>query len=221
VTRVKICGITNKEDALLAVGLGAHALGFVFAESPRKVSPDQALEIISELPPFTTTVGVFVNQPAADVQSIARYCNLDAVQLHGDETVEYCRELQVKTIKAFRMRNYSEIEEWLFGENEYEAAALLEPSNNVAAYLVDAYVKGQHGGTGLHLNWELVRNLESSKPLILAGGLNPENVALAIRAVQPYAVDVSSGIELRAGKKDERKLREFMKVVSECGRLDM
>lgn len=215
-TRVKICGITNIEDALLAVELGAHALGFVFAESPRRVTPDRALDIIYELPPFVTTVGVFVNHPADDVQRIAQYCGLSAVQLHGDETIEYCRQLQIQAIKAFRMRNYTEIEEWLFKENEYEASTLLEPSKNVTAYLVDAYAKGQYGGTGLHLNWELVRDLRSRKPLILAGGLDPKNVALAIKVVKPYAVDVSSGVELQPGKKDKYKLREFMKVVCEC-----
>ncbi|MDP2211037.1 MAG: phosphoribosylanthranilate isomerase [Candidatus Aquicultor sp.] len=215
-TRVKICGITNKEDALLAVELGAHALGFVFADSPRRIEPDQALEVIDEVSPFVAKVGVFVNTPVGDVQRIADYCNLDAVQLHGDETPEYCGQLQVKTIKAFRMRNYTEIEEWLFREDEFEAETLLEPCKNVKAFLVDAYAKGLRGGTGIHLNWELVRNLESRKPIILAGGLDPKNVALAIKVVKPYAVDVSSGVELRPGKKDKYKLREFMKAVCEC-----
>ena len=215
--RVKICGITNKEDAFLAVELGAHALGFVFTESPRKISPDNAAKIISELPPFVTMVGVFVNHPAKEVRAIAEYCKLDALQLHGEETRTYCRQFHQKVIKAFRMRNYTEIEEWLFHEDEYEATTPLDPVSNVTAYLVDAYAKGQHGGTGLHLNWELVRNLESRKPLILAGGLNPKNVALAIKVVKPFAVDVSSGIELKPGKKDKYKLREFMKVIKECG----
>lgn len=215
-TRVKICGITNKEDALLAAELGASALGFVFAESPRKISPDKAVKIISELPPFITTVGVFVNHPVKDVKAIAEYCNLDALQLHGDETRTYCRQFRQKVIKAFRMRNYTEIEEWLFQEDEHEATTPLDPGSSVMAYLVDAYARGQYGGTGLHLNWSFVRNLESRKPLILAGGLNHKNVALAIKVVRPYAVDVSSGIELKPGKKDRYKLREFMKVINEC-----
>jgi len=218
VARVKICGITNKEDALLAAELGANALGFVFAESPRKVSPENAAKIISELPPFVTTVGVFVNFPAKEVKEIAEYCNLDALQLHGDETRTYCRQFRQKVIKAFRMRNYTEIEEWLFQEDEYEATTPLDPDSNVVAYLVDAYARGQYGGTGIHLNWELVRNLESRRPLILAGGLDHKNIALAVKVVKPYAVDVSSGVELKPGKKDKYKLREFMKVVNECER---
>ncbi|HZD59047.1 MAG TPA: phosphoribosylanthranilate isomerase [Anaerolineae bacterium] len=215
-TRVKICGITNKEDAFLAAELGANALGFVFAESPRKISPDNAAKIISQLPPFVMTVGVFVNQPARDVKAIAEYCHLDALQLHGDETRAYCRQFRQKVIKAFRMRNYTEIEDWLFKEDEHEATTPLDPDRGVAAYLVDAYARGKYGGTGLHLNWELVRNLESRKPIILAGGLNHKNVALAVKVVRPYAVDVSSGIELKPGKKDKYKLREFMKVIKEC-----
>lgn len=215
-TRVKICGITNVGDALLAAELGANALGFVFAESPRKIDPEKAAQIISELPPFITTVGVFVNHPAQDVKAIADYCKLDALQFHGEETGAYCQQFRQKVIKAFRMRNYTEIEDWIFHENEFEAATLLNPASNVVAYLVDAYARGQYGGTGIHLNWELVRNLESRKPLVLAGGLDHKNVALAVKVVKPFAVDVSSGVELKPGKKDKYKLREFMKVIKEC-----
>lgn len=215
-TRVKICGITNIEDALLAAELGADALGFVFAESPRKVTPEQAERIISELPPLVTTVGVFVNHPANDVKAVADYCGLDVLQLHGEESLSYCKQFHRRVIKAFRMRNYTEIEEWLFHENEHEATTPIDPRSNIVAYLVDAFARGQYGGTGIHLNWELIRNLESRKPLILAGGLNPKNVALAIKVVKPYAVDVSSGVELKPGKKDKYKLREFMKVVRAC-----
>ncbi|HEY3373521.1 MAG TPA: phosphoribosylanthranilate isomerase [Candidatus Aquicultor sp.] len=215
-TRVKICGITNTEDALLAVDLGANAVGFVFAESPRQVKPEAAARIIKELPPFVTTVGVFVNHQAGEVKTIGEYCGLDVLQFHGEETASYCRLFKQKVIKAFRMKNYTEIEEWIFHENEFEAETLLDPSANVAAFLVDAYARGQYGGTGLHLNWELVRNLESRKPLILAGGLNHKNVALAVKVVKPYAVDVSSGIEIKPGKKDRYRMREFMKVIKEC-----
>ncbi len=216
VTRVKICGITNIQDALLASELGANALGFVFAESPRKVKPDTAAEIIAELPPFISTVGVFVNHPAREVKAIANYCKLDALQFHGEETGSYCQQFHQRVIKGFRMRNYTEIEDWIFHENEFEAETLLDPASNVVAYLVDAYARGQYGGTGIHLKWELVRNLESRKPLILAGGLDHKNVALAIKVVKPFAVDVSSGVELKPGKKDKYKLREFMKVIREC-----
>jgi len=216
--KVKICGITNKEDAMLAVELGADALGFIFADSPRKIMPEKAAEIIAELPPFVTTVGVFVNHPVNDVKLIAQECGLDVLQFHGEEDGMYCRKFDHKVIKAFRMRNYTEIEEWVFHENEYEASTLLDPNPNVVAHLVDAYARGRYGGTGIHLNWELVRNLESRKPLILAGGLDHKNVALAIKVVKPFAVDVSSGVELKPGKKDKYKLREFMKVVKECER---
>lgn len=216
-TRVKICGITNIKDALLAAELGADALGFVFAESPRKVSPEKAAEIISELPPYVTTVGVFVNHPANEVREIAAYCKLDVLQFHGDENPAYCRQFHRKVVKALRMRNYTEIEDWIFQENEHEATTPLGPDSTIVAYLVDAYARGQHGGTGIHLNWELVRNLEARRPLILAGGLDPKNVALAIRVVKPYAVDVSSGVEFKPGKKDKYKLREFMKVIKACG----
>lgn len=214
--KVKICGITSLEDALLAVELGANALGFVFADSPRRVTPETAASIISELPPFITTVGVFANRSYDEVKLIADFCRLDVLQFHGEEDVSYCGQFNQKVIKAFRMRNYTEIEEWIFRENEFEATTLLDPSSNVVAFLVDAYARGQYGGTGIHLNWDLVRNLESRKPLILAGGLDHKNVALAIKVVRPYAVDVSSGVELRPGKKDRRKMREFMKVVREC-----
>lgn len=215
-TRIKICGITNVEDALLAVEHGADALGFVFAESPRKVTDEVAAKIISELPPFVTTVGVFVNAPANEVQTIADYCGLDILQFHGEETPSYCRQFTQKVVKAFRMKNYTEIEEWIFHENEEEAATLLDPSSNVVGFLVDAYARGRYGGTGIHLNWELVRNLKSRKPLILAGGLEPKNVALAVKVVKPYAVDVSSGVELRPGKKDRYRVREFIEVVRKC-----
>jgi len=216
--KVKICGITNEEDAQLAVELGADALGFIFADSPRKVTPETAAEIIAGLPPFITTVGVFVNHPINDVKLIAQECGLDVLQFHGEEDGPYCRKFDQRVIKAFRMRNYTEIEEWVFHENEYEASTLLDPNPNVIAYLVDAYARGKYGGTGIHLNWELVRDLESRKPLILAGGLDHKNVALAIKVVKPFAVDVSSGVELKPGKKDKYKLREFMKVVKECER---
>lgn len=214
-TRVKICGITNKADAFLATELGAHALGFVFAESPRKISPDAAARIIDALPPFITTVGVFVNHPAEDVREIAEYCGLHAVQLHGDETLAYCREFRQKVIKAFRLRNYTEIEEWFSQENGHDVAATPDADNTVAAYLVDAYSRDQYGGTGISLRWELVRNLNLNRPLILAGGLNHLNIADAIRMVKPYAVDVSSGVELKPGKKDEHKMREFMRAVGD------
>jgi phosphoribosylanthranilate isomerase len=221
ITRVKICGITNIEDALLAAEYGADALGFVFADSPRKVTPDLVAEIVSQLPPFIATAGVFVNSTLGEVKAIADYCNLDTLQLHGEENLDYCSSFRQNVIKAFRLKNYTEIEEWLSQENKFDSEEMSRVIDgrfaSVQAFLVDAYARDKRGGTGIHLNWELVRNLKSIKPLILAGGLDHKNVAAAIEAARPYGVDVSSGVELKPGKKDKRKLREFLVAVRECG----
>jgi phosphoribosylanthranilate isomerase len=201
---------------LLAADCGADALGFVFADSPRKVTPDMVAEIVSQLPPFIATVGVFVNCPLGEVKAIADYCNLDTLQLHGEEDVSYCSSFRQNVIKAFRLKNYTEMEEWLDQGNKRDPEALDTGFGNVQAFLVDAYSRDKRGGTGILLNWELVRNLKSIKPLILAGGLDHKNVAAAIETARPYGVDVSSGVELKPGKKDERKLREFIASVREC-----
>lgn len=196
-TRVKICGITNLKDALAAVQCGVDALGFVFADSPRKIEPADAKKIIFEIPPFVTTVGVFVDAPAEQVWEIALSCRLDALQFHGNESPEYCRGFDKGVIKAFRVKDRSIIDE-------------------IARYHVDAYLldSSSGGGTGKRFNWDLVREIEDR--IILAGGLTPENVGEAIRRIRPYAVDISTGVERSPGKKDHHKIEEFIRNVRQC-----
>jgi phosphoribosylanthranilate isomerase len=200
--RIKICGITNLEDALLAAELGADALGFIFyAKSPRKVAPEAAREIIAQLPPFVAAVGVFVDEAAAVVQELAAKVGLDWVQLHGQESPEYCRSLGRKVIKGFRIKDEDSLRR-LAG---YQGAA--------QALLLDTYKKGQVGGTGTVFDWQLAREAKQYGRIILAGGLNPDNVAQAITIVQPAAVDAASGTEAVPGRKDPAKLRAFFKAV--------
>lgn len=193
--KVKICGIRDVSTALAAVEAGADALGFVFAPSPRRVDREVARTICSSLPPFVSRVGVFVNAPAGLVEETAGYCGLDTLQLHGDETPEYCRSLKYKVIKAFRVRDTVSPE----GIKRY----------NCSAVLLDAYVPGVPGGTGRCFDWSLARELASAGPVILAGGLNPENVKQAVDTAGPYAVDVSGGVET-GGNKDLEKIRLFI-----------
>ena len=200
--RIKICGITNLEDALLAAELGADALGFIFyAKSPRKVAPETAREIIAQLPPFVAAVGVFVDEAAAVVQELAARVGLDWVQLHGQESPEYCRNLGRKVIKGFRIQD----EDSLRRLADYQGAA--------QALLLDTYKKGQVGGTGEIFDWHLARKAKKYGQIILAGGLTSENVAQAIATAGPAAVDAASGTEAAPGKKDPAKLRAFFKAV--------
>jgi len=201
--RIKICGITNLEDALLAAALGADALGFIFhAQSPRKVAPDAARQIITKLPPLVLTVGVFVDEEAQVVRNLAARVGLDWLQLHGQESPDYCRSLGHRVIKAFRLRDESS----LAGLGPYQGAC--------QAFLLDTYKKGQIGGTGDTFDWRLARRARQHGPIILAGGLTPENVARAIEVAQPDAVDVASGVEVAPGKKDPEELRAFFRAVS-------
>jgi phosphoribosylanthranilate isomerase len=196
--RVKICGITNIDDALQAVAAGADALGFVFHEpSPRHVFPEQAAAIIRALPPFVQAVGLFVNAGLDLVNAAADQCRLDLVQLHGHESPEYCDRVERRVVKAFRVKDITS----------------LDPVKNyrVAGYLLDAYSPAVYGGTGLTFNWEVAQHARQYGPVILAGGLTPENVGQAVHAVAPYAVDVSSGVETAPGKKDPDKVREFIR----------
>jgi phosphoribosylanthranilate isomerase len=196
--RVKICGITNLADAMTAVEAGADALGFVFYEkSPRFINPLAAAEIIAKLPPFVQPVGLFVNEEAEKINWTADYCGLDLVQLHGDETPEDCLEVNRRVIKAFRMQSTVSIEPL----RKYQ----------VSGFLLDAWCPDCYGGTGKTFNWEMAAAASQYGRIILAGGLTPENVAEAIVAVRPYAVDVSSGVESVPGKKDREKVREFIK----------
>ncbi|MSN27284.1 MAG: phosphoribosylanthranilate isomerase [Geobacter sp.] len=196
--RIKICGITNIEDALAAVEAGADALGFVFFErSPRNIFPEQAAAIIRQLPPFVQTVGLFVNEQLTVVNGIADRCGLDLIQLHGEESPGFCSGVKHRVIKAFRVKDAASLDHM--------------PDYNVAACLLDAWSPAAHGGTGETFNWEIAAAAAAvSSRIILAGGLTPENVAEAVEAVHPYAVDVSSGVESAPGKKDPVKIRNFI-----------
>lgn len=197
--RVKICGIRDVSTALAAVEAGADALGFVFAPSKRQVDRETARSICSKLPPFVSRVGVFVDAPAAVVEETADYCGLDTLQLHGDESPEYCRAFKYKVIKAFRIKDAASLE----GIKSYRCAAVL----------LDSFVPGMPGGTGYSLDWSIAREVTEAR-VILAGGLNPENVRKAVEVARPYAVDVSSGVET-GGRKDIEKIRMFIKRVRE------
>jgi phosphoribosylanthranilate isomerase len=204
--RIKICGITNEEDALAAAQLGADAIGFVFAPSPRQVTAERAKEIISSLPPLTQTVGVFVNEDPDKVASLAQFCGLDLLQLHGDESAAYCSRFGRRVIKALRLRSQDDLQ------------GLAEFSSVVDALLLDTYVPEQYGGTGLTFDWNLAVQARGVGRVILAGGLNPENVASAIHTVEPYAVDASSGLEREPGLKDHQKMAKFIERVHQAAR---
>jgi len=195
---VKICGITSEADALAAAEAGADAIGLMFYEgSPRHVTLEQAKAISAALPPHVMRVGVFVNAEEAFVHQALTECILNILQFHGDETPEECSRYPVMTLKAFRVQ----------GE---ETLAELEAYPS-AGYLLDAYVKDALGGTGATFNWDLaVRAQEFGKPIFLAGGMTPENVAEAVRKVQPFGVDVSSGVEIEPGRKDAEQMRTFV-----------
>jgi phosphoribosylanthranilate isomerase len=203
-TRIKICGITNKDDALWAANLRVDALGFIFAESPRRVRPEVVCKIVEHLPPFISTVGVFVDEDKEEVKKIAAICSLTALQFHGEESPAYCQAFRQKVIKSFRVKDESVLEKAV----GYE----------VDAYLLDTYLPDRAGGTGKTFNWEIAGKVKSiGVPLILSGGLNPDNVARAISEVRPYAVDVSSGIESKEGKKDYAQLERLVKMVRKAG----
>ncbi|MBN1106672.1 MAG: phosphoribosylanthranilate isomerase [Deltaproteobacteria bacterium] len=202
--RVKFCGITNDRDAMLAVTLGVDALGFVFAPSSRRVSPEVARRIIQGLPPFVQTVGVFVNENPVRVEEIVRFCGLDMVQLHGDEPPDLCKTLMPRTIKAFRLKG------------EPDLQSLESYRGKVRAFLFDTYVEDRRGGTGKTFDWGLaLSGKEMGVPVILAGGLNPGNVCEAVTVVRPYAVDVGSGIEESPGKKSFFLMKKLLQRMRE------
>lgn len=195
--KIKICGITNVADARLAVELGADFLGFIFyAKSPRAVKH----EVMAEMPVGVERVGVFVNESEAEIQRTVEECRLTMVQLHGEESPEFCKRMPAKVVKAVRVKD----EASLRAATEYDVDALL----------LDTYTAGQHGGTGRTFDWSLAAKAKTilEVPVILSGGLTPENVGEAIRTVQPYAVDVASGVEREPGKKDPDKLRRFFEA---------
>jgi len=201
VTRVKVCGITRRKDALRAVELGADALGFIFyPKSPRYIPPEKAAEIIRSLPPFVASVGVFVDASVREIRSAVRTCLLSAAQLHGMESPAYCREISVKVIKAFRVQG----NRLPRGISRYAVDALL----------LDTFQSGVHGGTGKVFDWDVARRAGRYGKIILAGGLNAGNVREAVESVRPFAVDVSSGVETAPGKKDPKLLEEFFRQVN-------
>lgn len=198
--RSKICGITRVEDALAAAAAGADAIGLVFyAKSPRAVRVEQAQQIIAALPPFVTTVGLFVDMPRPELQQILAQVPLDLLQFHGDESVEQCEGYGRPYIKALRVKAGDDI------------AALMAQYPSASGVLLDTFVEGVPGGTGLAFDWSLVP-AELPKPVILAGGLTPDNVATAIDRVRPYAVDISGGVESAKGIKDADKVRAFIQA---------
>lgn len=204
--RVKICGITRLEDALAACEAGASALGFVFYEpSPRYIEPGRVRRIVRALPPFVTPVGVFVNKGAEEINRIVSQSGVTLVQLHGEEPAELVGELTVPALKAVRVRG----EEDLDGLRAYR----------VQAYLLDSHVPGQYGGTGVSFRWEVAAKAKSLGPVILSGGISADNVAEALRCVEPFGIDVSTGVETSPGVKDPDKIRALFGEVGRLGGL--
>ena len=200
-TRIKICGITRTEDALAAVAQGVDALGFVFyPPSPRYVTPTQAAAIIANLPPLVTTIGLFVNLPTEQIHQTITQARLDCVQLHGTESATDCAAIQHPWFRAIRVQTDTD---WSIISTSFRAARAL---------LLDTYRPGVPGGTGATFDWSLVP-ADLPQPIILAGGLDADNVARAIRQIRPYAVDVSGGVESAPGVKDAAKIAAFVTQV--------
>lgn len=202
-TRIKICGITNVADAVAAAETGADMIGLMFYErSPRNISIATATEISLALSPFIVKVGVFVNPDEDMVMRAIGDCGVTLLQFHGEETPEFCTQFGVMSMKAFRVRDAASLD------------AL--PNYPTDAYLLDAFSPDAHGGTGAKFNWDLaIEAKKHGKPIFLAGGLTPENVAEAVRKVEPFCVDVSSGVESAPGKKDHAKVRAFIQAAKQ------
>lgn len=204
--RVKICGITRPEDGALAAALGADAVGLVFhPKSPRSVTVERARAIVAALPPFVTRIGLFVNAAPEAIEAVLSAVPLDVLQFHGDEPAEACRPYGRPYIKAIRMRP------------EVDLHGAARAYHDAGALLLDAFVEGIEGGTGRSFDWSRIPK-DLPKPIILAGGLTPDNVARALTLVRPYAVDVSGGVERNKGVKDEDKMRRFISLVWDVGR---
>lgn len=213
--RVKIEGLTDPGEALKVAQIGADAIGVVFAESPRWVSPEQARAIVDALPLWVATVGVFVNADAETINRVVARTGVGTVQLHGDEPPEMVARIDAPVVKAFRVRDESwldDIRRWLDG---------IGPGGHLAAILLDAYSQRARGGTGEAFNWEMVADARAAgamsglDPIILAGGLTPKNVGAAIDLVQPWAVDVASGVEKAPAVKDLKKVEKFIRATRE------
>lgn len=197
--RVKVCGITNLKDAEAACRLGADALGFVFAKSPRRIDAEKARSISLKTPPYVSLVGVFVDEDIKKLLKIAEKCRIDCIQLHGNESINYCKQLKkyYKIVKAVRIGEKKNLD----GLSGYD----------VDAFLLDTYRPGKAGGTGEKFDWNLALRVKKlGRPVILSGGLKPRNVRGAIRKVKPYAVDVSSGVESSPGRKSMKLMKEFI-----------
>ncbi|MBF0421930.1 MAG: phosphoribosylanthranilate isomerase [Magnetococcales bacterium] len=200
--RIKVCGITRREDAWAAIDAGVDALGLVFySRSPRSVSIAQARGISRHLPPFVQLIGLFVNEKVEVIQTISREVGLDGVQLHGEESPEFCRMVPGRIIKALRVAAADDM--------------VMAQRYQVSAILYDSKVSGVQGGSGCSFDWSLLQHHPEGCPLILAGGLNPGNVAGAMAQVRPYAVDVSSGVESSPGIKNRDLIRQFVRAVQE------
>ncbi len=200
--RIKICGLTRIEDALQAVEAGADYLGFIFSESSRRITIGKAYSIIRDLPRRIQRVGVFVNAHELFIRQVITQTGLSMIQLHGNETPEFCRSFDLPVIKVFRVKDCQVLNTITKYETEH---ILLEP-----------YVAGKYGGTGKTVDWSMAAEIVSELPekkIFLAGGLNPENASAAVRAVKPFALDASSGLEKSPGIKDPVKIKEFIKVV--------
>ena len=196
--KVKICGITNLDDALAAIDMGADALGFVIAVSPRQITAEQVKHIVTHLPPFICKIGVFVDNSIEVIRETMCSCGLDLAQLHGSEDPDFCNTLFPHVIKSFRVRD--------------ESVLTSIPQYTASAYLLDSYNAILRGGSGQSFDWNIAKKAKRFGPIILAGGLTPDNVRQAIDIVQPYAVDVSSGVESAPGRKDHALLRSFLKA---------
>lgn len=200
-TRIKICGMTKKSDIEAAIRLGVDAIGFIFVkESPRYISPEEVRELAADIPPFINTVGVFKNEDPDIVHEIVQYCDLSVVQLHGSEPPQYSEAITCRVVKAFGVRA------------NMESAQLESYRGVVDGFLLDTYQKGISGGTGKTFDWQLIHKLSPPGPLILAGGIGPDNVAEAIIAVRPFAVDVNSMVEIAPGIKDLQKIEALIEA---------
>jgi phosphoribosylanthranilate isomerase len=207
-TRIKVCGITEPEDARAAVAAGADGLGFIFVpQSPRNIEPERVREIVGELPPLVDAVGVFVDQELEVVEEIIHYCGLSVVQLHGAEPPEYCDTISCRVVKSFAVHTATQSDE------------LAPYAESVNGFLLDTFHAGMAGGTGTTFDWGLIEQVKPPGPFILAGGLTPDNVGEAIKQVKPFAVDVNSGVEYQPGRKDTDKLQKFVQEVRKADEL--
>ncbi|MGV1099599.1 phosphoribosylanthranilate isomerase [Thiovibrio sp. JS02] len=206
-TRIKVCGMREMTEVAEVVAAGVDAVGFIFvAQSPRNIDPERVRKIVKTLPPFVDAVGVFVDQEAAEVNEIVQYCGLTKVQLHGSESPAYCAEINCRVLKAFRIGP------------SFDPAGFMPYAGEVSAFLLDTYHGEMAGGTGKTFDWSLLEKMELPAPMVMAGGLTPENVGEAIRQAQPFAVDFNSGVELAPGRKDLDKVRAAIAQVMAADR---